>query len=492
MKVRRPESPKGRLRVFTCNFLDHLSIACLFATDGLYVLLRPEKKPRNRSPNNHDYGPTIPPHLAHLEMTEPMAETCPWSLSGPQFPIPTAIQQRYCYPKGTPEYSSRKGGALWTMCGPNNAENVEYRLLHVYFSAKRAVNKGIDSDEIEREQAKRHHDDSSYAASTETKSPGSMAKKKKKTSTLAHDRGVRSPWQQRLESKQQKANKGMTKNSVRTPVAAIKMPAKLSVHSPLMPKKKVARRQSGESSWTSPSATSTGNPHQGHGASFGGNAFYPVGSFDAHDSIAGNGDGSMRSVAAAPSVALAHHFTSTSRNVFRNEAPETSEARAPYGGVATHNSFLDGREDSFDLIRGMESLVDYMNDPMSLWLKPSEEYMQPPSTSGRHPVTNVREQQLQQHQRPIEPCSSNALAHRLEGFHKYIRDMILNCPPSERGEFLSAVANWASCLARSPLEHLPKPQEADGIGLEDNHFREEATDSLMPEEETDSLHATAV
>lgn len=42
--------------------------------------------------------------------------TCPWSLSGPQFPQPTAIQQRYCYPKGERlEYSGKKGGALWTM-----------------------------------------------------------------------------------------------------------------------------------------------------------------------------------------------------------------------------------------------------------------------------------------------------------------------------------------------------------------------------------------
>lgn len=72
-------------------------------------------------------------------------ETCPWSLSGPQFPQPTAIQQRYCYPKGRPEYSSRKGGALWTMYGADGKEDVEFRLLHVYFSAKRAINKGMSS-----------------------------------------------------------------------------------------------------------------------------------------------------------------------------------------------------------------------------------------------------------------------------------------------------------------------------------------------------------
>jgi hypothetical protein len=63
---------------------------------------------------------------------------CPWSLSGPQFPQPTAIQQRYCYPKGCAEYSSKKGGALWTMFSKDGKEDLQFRLLHVYFSAKRS------------------------------------------------------------------------------------------------------------------------------------------------------------------------------------------------------------------------------------------------------------------------------------------------------------------------------------------------------------------
>lgn len=82
-------------------------------------------------------------------------ETCPWSLSGPQFPQPTAIQQRYCYPKGRPEYSSRKGGALWTMYRNDGKEDLEYRLLHVYYSAKRAVNRGMTVDAVLSSPAKR-------------------------------------------------------------------------------------------------------------------------------------------------------------------------------------------------------------------------------------------------------------------------------------------------------------------------------------------------
>jgi hypothetical protein len=62
-------------------------------TDGLYVLLKPPKKKK------HQGDPTlVPSHLADLVMPVP-AETCPWQLSGPQFPRPTAIQQRYCYPR---------------------------------------------------------------------------------------------------------------------------------------------------------------------------------------------------------------------------------------------------------------------------------------------------------------------------------------------------------------------------------------------------------
>ncbi|CAJ1969286.1 unnamed protein product [Cylindrotheca closterium] len=111
--------------------------------DGLYVLLKPDKKRKNA----RDWVPDlsmVPSHLRNLTMTDFPPKICPWSLSGPQFPQPTAIQQRYCYPKGEHEYSSRKGGALWTMYERNGKEDLQFRLLHVYFSAKRAINKGVD------------------------------------------------------------------------------------------------------------------------------------------------------------------------------------------------------------------------------------------------------------------------------------------------------------------------------------------------------------
>jgi hypothetical protein len=100
--------------------------------------MKPQKKKAHPSEQ-----PKVPPHLLNHVIRDIPSSSCPWSLSGPQFPQPTAIQQRYCYPKGDPEYSNGKGGALWTMHGADGKENLEYRLLHVYFSAKRAVNKGV-------------------------------------------------------------------------------------------------------------------------------------------------------------------------------------------------------------------------------------------------------------------------------------------------------------------------------------------------------------
>ncbi len=111
--------------------------------DGLYILLKPIKRMKNGSVGYYkkpEDDPRIPSNLKSLVFSGKPKETCPWSLSGPQFPVPTSIQQRYCYPKGDPEYSNKKGGALWTVYDENGKEDLEYRLLHVYYSAKRAGN----------------------------------------------------------------------------------------------------------------------------------------------------------------------------------------------------------------------------------------------------------------------------------------------------------------------------------------------------------------
>jgi hypothetical protein len=84
----------------------------LFSEDGLYILLKPLQKKKSTHASDQ---PKVPSKLMDCLMPNVPDANCPWSLSGPQFPQPTAIQQRYCYPKGDPMYSSQKGGALWTM-----------------------------------------------------------------------------------------------------------------------------------------------------------------------------------------------------------------------------------------------------------------------------------------------------------------------------------------------------------------------------------------
>jgi hypothetical protein len=129
--------------------------------DGLYVLLKPEQdspKARKRLTKEGSESSSlgsVPTFLTHLveKRRPPAAETCSWSLSGPQYPIPTAIQQRYCYPKGDDlEYSSYTGGALFTMCGRDGKEKLEFRLLHVYRSVKRACNQVLKGDDDAMEQ----------------------------------------------------------------------------------------------------------------------------------------------------------------------------------------------------------------------------------------------------------------------------------------------------------------------------------------------------
>ena len=131
------------MQCFRSTIVSHFGFAVI-NLDGLYVLLRPAKKSKKTIKQGVEVAmPQPPPHLKHLLVEDDLPENCPWSVSGPQFPIPTAMQQRYCYPKGRSEYSSLKGGALWTMFGANGKEDLQYRLLHVYYSAKRANNRGM-------------------------------------------------------------------------------------------------------------------------------------------------------------------------------------------------------------------------------------------------------------------------------------------------------------------------------------------------------------
>jgi len=108
--------------------------------DGLYLLLKSSRKGAT-TPSDDDLR--VSSNLKHLVRTEFSKNSCPWTLSGPQFPMPTKIQQRYCYPRGSQEYSNEKGGVLWSIYDKDGNENLTYRLFHVYHSTKRASAGGV-------------------------------------------------------------------------------------------------------------------------------------------------------------------------------------------------------------------------------------------------------------------------------------------------------------------------------------------------------------
>ena len=123
-----PKSLKFKIVVVGSNGM-RLSPPSYEFNDGLYVLLRPLRKNEASVPPMED--PRIPSKLKRFVFDDVPTASCPWSLSGPQFPLPTAIQQRYCYPKGNAEYSNTKGGALWTAV----RERVKYSAL-IYLMVK--------------------------------------------------------------------------------------------------------------------------------------------------------------------------------------------------------------------------------------------------------------------------------------------------------------------------------------------------------------------
>eukprot|EP00978_Attheya_sp_CCMP212_P040385 scaffold219843_cov53-Attheya_sp.AAC.1 len=103
--------------------------------DGIYILLRPQKKRKKNKGEAvpESVPPIVPSNLVDYVMHENQTPECPWQLSGPQFPKKTVIQQRYCYPKGRPEYSAWKGGSLWTIV--SKISRIDYRCTDAYCDA---------------------------------------------------------------------------------------------------------------------------------------------------------------------------------------------------------------------------------------------------------------------------------------------------------------------------------------------------------------------
>jgi hypothetical protein len=369
-------------------------------------------------------------------MTNMPHETCPWSLSGPQFPQPTAIQQRYCYPKGDPYYAGRKGGALWTMYGTNGKEDFQFRLLHVYFSVKRAVNKGVDLTVEDRLLQSRHHDSSSSASIT-----GSTGTAKRSTKRVA--RSVRSPWQERRRAadddqslRRHAPDFRSTKRLRRAlePAATTRgangekillpptSPFQLSHHLMEAPEGSVYVSPNTAASTSGEHCRSLA--HHFDSSFFDHPPFHPVASFDAAE----------------------ENVKSGSNNSRKNQNPFRVISDRPVLGCQVQNSLASSivKDESFEFSEAAATVIgghaDNWNDPLlPLDGKPSFD----DSENGKKD-TNA-------HGVQSDASTPEKLKDRLGRIHEAIREGILARPRANQGLLLSIVASWARSLAQNPL-----------------------------------------
>ena len=339
--------------------------------------------------------------------------TCPWRLSGPQFPQPTAIQQRYCYPNGRSEYSGHKGASLWTMYGANGKEDKEYRLLHVYFSVKRAVNKGISVPDQDVSSAE--------SASLPLSMQGSPPPKRLKR--YPH---FQSPPRMTIQG-------GHNPRSPFNPCASITTAS--SAKSP--------------SICNSP-LSFDGFPPPSPGANFN---HFPH--FENSNFVSPNND---------PFRRCHYHPASPEANL-----PTPSPFRRP-PPVAHHNIqqsplqrnlLKDDTSDLFpleDMGATWHEIDSYWNDPLlSIMLKPSQD---PDVDSIHQDNPETTSPSKSPNSSLVQPRSSNAattisnFTMRLETLHETIRERILAAPESEQAALVKLLTSWAAEVAKDPLSGL--------------------------------------
>jgi len=378
--------------------------------DGIYVLLRPDKK-KNRKKN--EGSPAIPPHLAHLKMENPPLEKCQWSLSGPQFPRPTAIQQRYCYPKGNPAYASKKGGALWTMYNRDGEEDDEFRLLHVYFSVKRAANNNVSR------------------VSNSIPSKTSKARRKPKRKAATTDDGL--TISARKDSKKQKRSKSTTKPELKQNHLSLTS-GSLPPSSPSKIKNSVDQQPFFANVSPNTVSTSSVGIHRNEsddGFCFGGHLFHPVPSFMANDTSTLECD----TLTSSSSFEL-NRYRSTG-NIFRRGHSTTFPHPGSQAANMNHLSPDQNPTLDLDMLTGLP-----FSDPSFMITNPDAEMLALPTV----------QQRTIPGQKPNKSFSET-LVKNLDVLHeKIIGEWILSRPHSERGHLVSIVANWARCVSRSPFE----------------------------------------
>ena len=465
--------------------------------DGLYVLLKPDKKCKTTSSAKTDSTSNrskVPPHLLKYVMQDFPPETCTWGLSGPQFPKPTAIQQRYCYPRGNPEYSCLKGGALWTMYDSDGQESTDFRLLHVYFSTKRAGNNGMKIPDEELQAAER-----AGKALRSKKSPrqskkcltGTRARKKRNVG--AGRRPVlplckRFPHQQRLIHESTSPLSGTSQDttltntsSSRSSICTSPISFDLAVPVASPNKKAKAARPRGRprkgstkilkshnnlvSPNTAITVTESGperfkqalqhghhtfhNPQyrypmqQLHGNPFGRN-FHPIPSFDNDISI---GSVSENTINANSFVLMSQQH--------RPKSSATASANQSKAGEdidVDKETNTEEKEEPYPC--NMDESFHTDEDPMfndhlhTLTMNPSMDSGDNIPSSIIH-SNNLTQQICQDFSGPM---SMQEFSQKLHALHQRLRETILISPPHHHPALIGTLANWAKLIFVSPLD----------------------------------------
>jgi hypothetical protein len=425
--------------------------------DGLYVLLQPEKKRKQHGSaaealraNRKDKGNKVPDHLKRLLMKELPPATCPWSLSGPQFPQPTAIQQRYCYPKGNAEYAGRKGGALWTMYGRDGKEDFQFRLLHVYFSAKRATNKGVTLSEEDRIKQQLQNEAANAAAMAAAGTPNRKGKR------VA--RAARSPWQERASNRGASGKRKYQPSPGEIPEYGGQHPRRsgtpappvfpfatgasslLPPSSPFQSSRDLLNRDG--SIFVSPNTAASSN-HDGANPfdheMFDHLPFHPVPSFDI--------DENMKPGQAAPKTQCPFRGTTGGRT-------SLEQFRQGRSLVEQGDSFVFNEAEATEIGGNAttSSLDSWNTQLLSLVDKPTFDH------SDMKQVLPCRAD-------GTPKSSQECLKERLGHVHERIREGILAHPASKQGPLLSIVATWARSVAASPLVPTIQGEQDEDVAI---------------------------
>jgi hypothetical protein len=317
------------------------------------------------------------------------------------------------------------------MYGSNGKEDFQFRLLHVYFSAKRAVNKGVDLT-VEDRLKQRLQNDVASAASGGTP--------KRKTKRVA--RAARSPWQERLAAQADLGKRkhssflGRSSKRLRRPPLPMTASGDESVEvllppsSPFQTSRRLANAAD-DSIYVSPNtAASSSCEHPqtlGHPfdpSYFDHPPFHPVASFDVEEH-------------GRPGVAVSHK----NQHPFRTITDRSSLGRDRHLSAAP----LIEKDESFEFNEAAATMIGGQNDTLSSWNDPLLPLDGKPSFDESENEKKLGNANVR------EPSTPDKLKIRLGRIHEAIRYGILAQPGPSQGPLLSIVASWGRSLAQNPL-----------------------------------------